>query len=46
MNNRNIEVEDDELAIRNSKGDIAIIPKKDRNKVKSLLKQKFYNHVS
>jgi len=45
MKNINVEAEGSELILKNSNGDYAIIPVKDRNRVKQLLNAKRYSEI-
>lgn len=45
MKNINVEAEGSELILKNSHGDYAIIPVKDRNRVKQLLNAKRYSEI-
>jgi len=42
---KNIEVEGQELLLKNSYGDMAIIPKKDRAKIEELIKSKCWDCI-
>lgn len=45
MKNINVEAEGSELILKNSHGDYAIVPVKDRNRIKQLLNSKRYSEI-